>query len=770
MQFLYPLLTWGFFLVLVPLLIHLINLMRQKRVKWAAMEFLLKSDKKHRRWVWLKQLLLLLLRMAVVAAVVAMLAGLITNDQAAFLGGQATHHFVLVDDSISMADRGSDGRAFDQASQALRRIAEQLSKRPTDQKVTLVRFSQTTKQMGEGESAADLNAVTVDSEFTETMEEAKRRFDVTQLAIGPGAAMQFAEKLVGNAAERRRVAYLLSDFRADEWNQSAEMKEALRALRKQDCEVHLIRCTDSQHQNLSIEEVVPESGTLAAGVPLLVNVTVKNHGPSAAQQVAIRVSAKSYPADAFIAEGQEVAEDQITTLVIDDIPPGEVASRQAQLKFDSAGQHVVTASLASDALVEDNLRRCLVDVPASVPVLVVDGSVQGEESYYLQSAFAPGRVVTGITPVSRNPSYLRDVADAELARYAAIYLMNVERLDPKAVSALTRYTRAGGGLAVFVGPNSDPGFLVEMYSDGEGLFPLPVQTERENLRVGSDETPDLQVNDHPIFRVLVQEGGENRPLLRRIRIDRFLSVDPEWDAASAPETKVLATIRGTDPLVATSRFGEGNVVAFLTTLSPTWNNWATGPSCPVVLLQLHGFLSSSRRSFQVSETGVPLMMELDTRQFRPEADFVVPMAAAAGQATTDSTSIKLEPPTTSADSSVLNLSIGGNADERSGETDQSGVYVAKLVTLDGQPKQRRFVVNAPTSESDLAVVETQELSEQLEDLDIEIHSADELEYETANGDGFSWSQILAGLLIAMLLGEQLLAYSASYHPRGGNEK
>ena len=71
MQFIYPPLTWAFLLVLVPLMIHLINLMRQRRVKWAAMEFLLKSNQKHRRWIWLKQLLLLFLRMLVVAAIVA---------------------------------------------------------------------------------------------------------------------------------------------------------------------------------------------------------------------------------------------------------------------------------------------------------------------------------------------------------------------------------------------------------------------------------------------------------------------------------------------------------------------------------------------------------------------------------------------------------------------------------------------------------------------------------------------------------------------------
>ncbi len=44
----------------VPVLIHLINLMRHKTVKWAAMEFLLKSHKKNRNWVWLKRICKLL--------------------------------------------------------------------------------------------------------------------------------------------------------------------------------------------------------------------------------------------------------------------------------------------------------------------------------------------------------------------------------------------------------------------------------------------------------------------------------------------------------------------------------------------------------------------------------------------------------------------------------------------------------------------------------------------------------------------------------------
>ena len=65
------------------------------------------------------------------------------------------------------------------------------------------------------------------------------------------------------------------------------------------------------------------------------------------------------------------------------------------------------------------------------------------------------------------------------------------------------------------------------------------------------------------------------------------------------------------------------------------------------------------------------------------------------------------------------------------------------------------------------MLQPQELAEQLDGLDIEIHSSDELEYESTTQDGFSWSLLLAGLLVVLLLGEQVLAYSASYHPKGG---
>ncbi|HEY6564429.1 MAG TPA: BatA domain-containing protein, partial [Pirellulaceae bacterium] len=140
MRFLFPTLTWGFLLVLVPLAIHLINLIRQRRVEWAAMEFLLQAHRKHRHWIWLKQLLLLLLRMFIIAAIVAMLAQLLTTRQWLRLFQRSTtHHLVLLDDSFSMSDR-SPREAFQRGVQAIQALARTAISQETAQRMSLILF------------------------------------------------------------------------------------------------------------------------------------------------------------------------------------------------------------------------------------------------------------------------------------------------------------------------------------------------------------------------------------------------------------------------------------------------------------------------------------------------------------------------------------------------------------------------------------------------------------------------------------------------------
>ena len=69
------------------------------------MDFLLASYRKQKKWIRLRQLLLLLSRLAVAALLIALLCGWTGGRQMlGVLGGQTTHHVVILDDSYSMGD------------------------------------------------------------------------------------------------------------------------------------------------------------------------------------------------------------------------------------------------------------------------------------------------------------------------------------------------------------------------------------------------------------------------------------------------------------------------------------------------------------------------------------------------------------------------------------------------------------------------------------------------------------------------------------------
>src|SRR5213596_199394 len=95
-------------LVSAPIIIHLINRMRFKRIRWAAMEFLLKSQKRNRRRLIIEQMILLLLRILLVLLAAFLVARLLYAGSKS----KGTTHVVIVDDTMSMGDRtAKDGKS-----------------------------------------------------------------------------------------------------------------------------------------------------------------------------------------------------------------------------------------------------------------------------------------------------------------------------------------------------------------------------------------------------------------------------------------------------------------------------------------------------------------------------------------------------------------------------------------------------------------------------------------------------------------------------------
>ena len=800
MRFIFPSLTWAFFLLAIPVLIHLINMMRHRRVKWAAMEFLLQSHKRHRKWIWLRQLLLLLLRMAAVAAVVAMLAQLVSDDRwSALFGGEATHHFVLLDDSYSMSDRIGETTAFDRAKQVLRRIADGAANQEPTHKFTLIRFSQaarwtitpsgapsgdadrdTDDDVGDAAApreqagrTADLSAEAVDGNFDLRLEEIRRGLKASKLSVGASAALKGVQQLLDETMSENQVVYVISDFRAKEWESPAELREDLRQLEQVGAELHLVNCVNTARPNLVITDLSPSAGTRAAGVPLFMNVAVKNFGQQTAKGVQLKIKATHYDrAKQDVSRpGLPVsAGDELPTVFIDEIEPGQTAQRRVQVHFPAAGAHVVQANLPpGDAVAADDERWCVVDFPDGVPVLVVEDGASQRHAYYLRSAIQPGpRAQTGLRPEVRPATFLRDIAPDTLNAYHAVYLLNVPRLDQKAVDNLQDYVRAGGGLAIFMGSECRVGFYNRLHDQGRGLFPLPLASAGELDPKPAGDVPDLEFEPHPLFDVF---RGERNPFVRGIAVHRFYNTTSGWAPEPDSTVRVLARLRNGMPLVVERKFGDGRVVAFLTPLAPGWNNWAQDPSFVIVLLQLQSYLASQRGTDLPRLVGTPLTVQLDATKYRSDLTFVTPGDQPAMPNTPAVPQTIERRAVKPADESAVLIASLGSTDMgggQIGETDATGIYEAWAITSQGDAEVRRYALNVEPTEGDLAIVTQRQLADKLNPVKFQYHRWQQFQADLAQQAGFNWSRIILLVLVGLLLVEQLMAYLASYHPaRGG---
>jgi hypothetical protein len=726
------LLAIGLPLIALPLLIHLINLRRHQRVEWAAMEFLLESQKRNNKWIVLKQLLLMLLRTAAIALAVFMLAGpVIRSGWAGLFGRGVTHHLILLDDSYSMADRWEESSALDEAKRAVSRILDQARAQQGNQVVTLLRFSEA-KTLAAG-AGPEIDRRPLDAEFMSELERFLGNLEPSESDSGPIEALQASNRLPDPTLDETRIAYLVTDFRRASWEEQAQLRQLTNRLRERVARLLLVQSVYEERPNLGITRLAPESGIRAAGVETWMEVTVANHGKTPASAVTVAI---------------EQGDVRLPAVEIDEIPPGEEATRRFRVTFPEAGPQQLTASLESDAVETDNVRYFAAHIPPTFPVLIIDGSAEGDDGRYLRTALDPGgRKAAGWTPQVEPPSYLRK--HEELPRFAAICLLDVPRLDEAEAAALEKYVQDGGGLAIFVGSQTQPRFYNErLYRNGDGLLPTPLGVPSQLLRE-PNAVGDVRVTDHPVFRVF---AGQRNSFLAVARINFYYALDPNWSPPESGDVRVIASVRNGAPLSIEKKLGRGRIVAHLCKLSPRptelgeWSNWAVNPVFPVFANELVGYLSAARRRFDVRSVDEPVSLTVAEAEYQSEVTIRSPGS------------------TSGASASVVAAAKNGQYVIEAPLKARSGVWQFELKTRDGKPETRYVAVNVAPEEGDLALLTQEELAERLRGVDYQYSLASAFTETQDELSGFRLADALLYTLAGVLIIEQLIAVSASYHP------
>lgn len=730
-----PALALGAGLVAVPIIIHLLNRLRFRRVRWAAMNFLLESQKRNRRRVLLEQLLLLLLRCLAVLLVAMLVARpLLDENLASMLGGGArTDHVLVLDDSYSMGQREGQTTAYEDARAAVLKLVNRLAEQPGAHTLTLLRTSKP--------GAPDMLAVrltpAVAAEVGNRLPESP-----SFLPNPPEAAVTEAAGVLRESDASRKVLHLFSDFRKRDWPEDSELASALRKLSESDIRIHLVASAEVERPNLGVGQITAQWGSVAASVPFPVEATILNHSNQELQNVAVTP----------LVDGRPQTAETIAKLP---------AKGQATVRFNAvlpeAGLHTLTVKVPDDVLAADNLRWMAVDLRERVPVLLVDGVNTQPDAVYVSHALSPGGSVrTGLE------AEIRDVARLEagnLDEYRGILLMNVATLTPSAAANLREYVAGGGGLAWFLGDQVQPDLFNRLLVAGDDpLFPVPLGPAVDGLPPDelpespgaalATEKPDLLFEPHPIFRIF---EGERNPFLATVRFSRYFTLDAAWKEDDHKNVTVMARYRDGRPLVLESTLGNGRIVAFLTTAGPAWNSWARNPSYVVALLELQRYLAEPVGGEVRYRVGEPWNLTYEAAAYRRGVLFTAP------QPGDDMTQPTTQDITLDGELAGLQYNLAF------GETGVPGPYRMTMTRGNGEVIRRVRAYNVDPAEGSLEIADSATLAQRLPGVRYVYSKAADFEgeREESRADVRDW---LLLILVILLVGEGLLAFRMSYHP------
>ncbi len=777
-MFLYPALLTGFAFVAVPLLVHLINMLRHRRQRWAAMDFLLASYRKQKNWIFLKQLLLLLSRMAIAALLVALLAGWVSGSRLLDLvGSRTTHHVFVLDDSYSMGDTSGGAAAYTRALDSLRGLVERLATTEGDHQLTVLRASRATLVSRAGsdnaDAAADLAARSLigdASVINQVMGTAASTLR-TDLVV----ALQLASELVSGTPADQRVVYIASDFRTVDWQSPQRSAEAIGELSRAGAIIKMIDCAAPPSGNLAITRLTPQPDVWVAGVPVTVRATVRNYGTAAVNNVTLAARVIRYEQGLSVADPSRRVSGQseaLPAMLIDEIAAGEEQTKSFQVYITEPGTHALEVSLPDDVLSVDNRRVCTLPLTDRQRVLIVDGDSRGRGAFHVSSVLDPGgQVRTGAMPDIQPPSILRSLSAEQLASYRAIYLLDVAEINDNVATMLRDYVESGGGLCWFLGSGIDRELYNRTLGGKRRLLPgrldEPVELPLRSAEVSSDMILGVA---HPLTEPLASIGDAAFASLGVSRSwslardesggSRDSSSGIGADAADTSPVREVLLRRDGRPLVMQHDVGRGRVITSLVGLDGEWTNWQGDPTFVVFMLQANAFLwsAASPAVDQPVEEGIRLALPADL--YTGEVTFLPPVTepprvpiewAAEGEG--QDRVVTIDP---------QDQVIAGNADVDS--LLKVGIGELVVTHLDGRAQVSPVALGIVAGESDLRRAPAEEIRRAVQPVDVRFVSAGELAEQAGGPAGSATLLTLLALLVAFLAIEQTLAYLGSYHP------
>ncbi|HVS34903.1 MAG TPA: BatA domain-containing protein [Gemmataceae bacterium] len=616
-MFLQPLMLFGLAALSIPIIIHLLNRRRFEVVDWGAMRFL-QMSKVTRRRIFIEELLLMLLRMALLAFLVFAVARMIWGaDWLAWMQPHRSRDVVLIFDGSASMNCTNDG--------------------VTPQDAAKEWAADYIKGLAPGDGAAVLQArqqvLPIISEPSQDL----RRYVAESIRDMPRPsggcdlprAVEEAHRILAGSRAGERDIIVLTDGQAFGWSDDAteqrwkdladQTKHEKPSGNRAAPGLWVVNVDPKREPNPPNWSLDPLSVDFPV-IPVNSEVTFKTY-------IRMHGSAKYTPPP----DGLELDVDGQLVRRLPAPPAAGLGEKQVQMtfthRFSSPGTHLVTLSVKpdekQDALPDDDRTDYAVDVTPPMPILYVDGNPDSAQlkkltreqtllgALALEKDTTPALKVSAVSISDFTKEML--TAGKEDDRPRVLVLCNVASLNDDQQKAVAAFLEGGGGVLATLGGRVSKDEYNKMYSDGLGWLPAAlVGIEGDEAEKDEGAKARVAVADlpHPIMdRYRTQTSGG----LSAAYFPKWWQVD-----LSGPNARgVCAANLSTDkkpapfPFLVERRFGAGRVLLCTVPLDSLWGtNLPTLPDFVPLVHDLVYYLAGARASEFNLQPGQPITYRL----------------------------------------------------------------------------------------------------------------------------------------------------------------
>ena len=417
MTFLNPAVLFGLLAASIPILIHLFNLRKLKRIEFSTLAFLKELQKNKIRKVKLKQWILLALRVLIILFLVLAFARPTLKGLA--IGGTTsaakTTAVFIIDDTFSMSVIDNQGSLLNQAKSTAKNLLKNFQE---GDEAALILVSQG------GKNDVDVSKNIID--FQKSVDAIEPAFQSGMLHN----AVTKAATILDQSKNFNKEIYILSDFQSGRLASEKNFSDFSQVLNER-VRIYAVNYSGKEVYNFGIDDIKVNTQIFEKDKPVNFTVTITNYS---------KQSISNVPVSLFV-NNERVS--QVST----NLGSGESKALNVDAVVRTTGFIDAFAEIEDDEILQDNRRHSTLFIPEKIPIIIFTDNPS--DSKFIELALTAAENQNTFVITKKN---LSELSAYDLKRYELVVVVGSQNLT--AADKLKRYIYEGGSLLLAPGSQS----------------------------------------------------------------------------------------------------------------------------------------------------------------------------------------------------------------------------------------------------------------------------------------------------------------------------